>query len=93
MVNITGIKTPKRITKTKIKALSPKKERLKSFQRMQIAPLLSKEQNMLQEMFGGNDNWGTGKNLPKIEGILRNGNGLIKNDDFGDTAKLFGGFR
>ena len=51
----------------------------------------TKEQLMLQEMFGGNDNYGTGRNLPKIEGLLVKGGGLIKSgDNTRETASLFG---
>ena len=76
-----------------VKKVDPSKSRFKSLQKIEVAPQLSKEQDMLQEMFGGNDNWGTGRNLPRNEGILRRGHGLIKNDDYGETASMFGGFR
>ena len=51
---------------------------------------LTNEQNMLNEMFNGNQTFGTGQNLPEINGILRSGHGLIKNDDNMETRKMFG---
>ena len=45
---------------------------------------------MLHEMFGGNPTWGTGEQLPKMNGVLRSGHGLINNDDFGETGDMFG---
>ncbi len=64
--------------------------RLRAAMRFQPAPMLSKEQAMLNEMFDGNDNWGTGQNLPQMNGALRSGHGLINNGDEGDTGSLFG---
>lgn len=56
-----------------------------------IQEIITKEQAFLRGMFGGGEKlFGTGKNLPKIEGILIKGGGLIKNDDFGETAGMFG---
>ena len=56
----------------------------------QPALQLTKEQNMLHEMFGGEPTFGTGENLPKIDGVLNSGHGLIKNDDDGETGSMFG---
>ena len=57
-----------------------------------FAPQISQEQGFLQEMFGGSDTfWGTGKNLPVMNGALTSGNGLINSgDDFSETAGMFG---
>lgn len=52
-------------------------------------PNYSKEQILLQEMFSGNNNYLTGQNLPKINGVLIKGGGLIKNGDRGETRGLF----
>lgn len=51
---------------------------------------LTKEQELINEFFGGERSFGTGKDLPKINGILRSGNGLINNDDDGETGRMFG---
>jgi len=63
---------------------------IESIRRIDPAPMLSQEQSMLQEMFGGNPTWGTGEQLPKMNGALRSGHGLINNDDFGETGSMFG---
>ena len=61
-----------------------------SYPKPQI-PNATQEQKMLQEMFSGNNNWMTGQNLPKIDGVLITGNGLIKNGDRKKvTASFFG---
>jgi len=53
--------------------------------------ILSKEQVMLKEMFQGERNWGTGRNLPKLNQALRHGHGLIKSGDMErETAGMFG---
>jgi len=70
-----------------------KKERNKLGKRLKLpqSPLLTKEQEMLQELFGGSPSWGTGENLPKFQGSLISGEGLIKSGDYeGDTASMFG---
>jgi len=52
---------------------------------------LSHEQNMLHEIFCGKSFWGLPEdNLPKMDGVLTSGGGLIKNGDRGDTKRLFG---
>jgi hypothetical protein len=68
------------------------KSRNKLIGQIQKAPgvLLSPAQRMLNEMFNGNQMWGTGTCLPKVEGTLTSGNGLIKNDDMGETGRMFG---
>jgi hypothetical protein len=76
-----------------MKVIKPKieKTRLVKLLKPQVfAPLLSKEQDMLQEMFGGSPSWGTGESLPKVNGVLISGNGLIKSDDGGETGSMFG---
>ncbi|HDZ60572.1 MAG TPA: hypothetical protein ENH46_02590 [Candidatus Pacearchaeota archaeon] len=78
------------IRKTQILERKEAQRRIKVGRKFQPAPMLSKEQSMLHEMFNGNDNWGTGQNLPKMDGILRSGHGLINNEDEGDTGALFG---
>ncbi len=71
--------------------LSTKLKRIQFLQKpIQPAPQLTKEQNMLHEMFGGEPTFGTGENLPKIDGVLNSGHGLIKNDDYGETGSMFG---
>jgi len=37
---------------------------------LQVGQELSTEQNMMHEMFGSSRSWGTGENLPKINGTL-----------------------
>ncbi len=57
------------------------------------APMLSQEQHMLQEMFGSSQQlWGTGRDLPKMNGALISGGGIIKSGDGGETAAMFGGY-
>lgn len=52
---------------------------------------LSREQNLMQDMFGHkNQMWGTGRNLPVMNGALTTGYGLVNNGDFGSTGRLFG---
>lgn len=58
-----------------------------------ISPMLSKEQMALQEMFGGSERlWGTGRDLPRMNGALISGGGIIKSGDAGETAAMFGGY-
>ena len=58
-----------------------------------ISPMFSKEQSALQEMFGGSERlWGTGRNLPQMNGVLISGEGIIKSGDAGETASMFGGY-
>lgn len=59
-----------------------------SFSRPQLQSY-SKEQALLNEMFSGNNNYLTGNNLPKISGVLITGQGLIKNNNQGQTRRLF----
>ena len=51
---------------------------------------ISNEQRFLQDLFGGNGTLGRGHNLPKVDGVLINGGGLIKNGDQGRTGSMFG---
>lgn len=51
---------------------------------------ISNEQRFLKDMFGGNGTLGRGHNLPKVDGVLINGGGLIKNGDGGSTGSMFG---
>ena len=57
------------------------------------APMLSKQQAILRDMFGsGERNWGTGRNLPVMNRDLFNpmGGGIIKSQDGGRTGGFFG---
>jgi len=68
-----------------------RKDRLAKRLKPRLAPLLTKEQTMLHELFGGSPSWGTGENLPKFQGALISGEGLIKSGDYeGETASIFG---
>lgn len=54
---------------------------------------LSNEQSMLGEMFGGGDRVMFGNeedSLPKIDGILRRGHGIMNSGDYGETGSMFG---
>ena len=59
-----------------------------------MQPSLSYEQKVIQEVMGGgrvNNHWGSGRDLPKMNGDLRTGGGIIKNgDDTNETARMFG---
>ena len=46
--------------------------------------------NLLNEFFGGERSFGTGKDLPQINNVLTTGEGLINNDDQGETGRMFG---
>jgi hypothetical protein len=57
------------------------------------APMLSRQQAILKDMFGGGERqWGTGQNLPVINHDLDNpnGGGIIKSRDGGRTGGFFG---
>lgn len=60
------------------------------FRRFSPYPNYTKEQMVLGELFGGGRTFGTGQNLPKLNRTITSGGGLIKNDDYGDTGRLFG---
>ena len=64
-------------------------KQMKPVQRTQTEAL-SYSQLVLKEMFNGDPTFGTGQNLPKINGTLTSGGGLIKNGDLGETSKIFG---
>ena len=64
--------------------------KVKRFQ--QPAPLLSREQGILRDMFQGEPTFGTGRNLPVVTGRLITGGGIIKSGDRGETAAMFGGY-
>ena len=54
---------------------------------------LTQGQEMLRQLFGHNDEklWGTGNNLPQVDGVLRTGGGLVKNGDITRrTGRMFG---
>jgi hypothetical protein len=52
---------------------------------------LSEGQKMIKAVFSGSSSWGTGQNLPKVEGKLITGGGIIKNGDVTrKTARMFG---
>lgn len=72
------------------KELSKEKKGFKALQSFKPAPTLSREQKMLQEVFGNERTFGTGKNLPEINNALTSGGGLIKNGDEGETGRMFG---
>ena len=62
--------------------------KFKSLLKLNLAPMLSQEQNMLQEIFNGRSFWGLEEDcLPKIEGSLMPDRvrGVR-----GKTAELFG---
>jgi hypothetical protein len=59
-------------------------------QTIQVGENLTKEQRFLNDLFGGNGTLGQGINLPKVRGVLISGNGLINNEDYGDTGSMFG---
>ena len=58
--------------------------------KLQVGQNFSQEQMFMQDMFGSSRTWGTGQNLPQFNGILISGNGLINNEDNGETGGLFG---
>ena len=75
--------------KSKAKKQFEKEE--KQFRRFDPAPLLTTEQSLLQEMFGsGEQTWGTGRDLPKIEGRLTSGYGILNTGSSGETGRMFG---
>jgi len=68
-----------------------KSKRATKLLKLQVAPRLTREQGMLQEMFGGSPSWGTGRNLPKFHRTLMSGYGLVNSgDDEKETASMFG---
>ena len=62
----------------------------KSQPKLQVGQNFSQEQMFMQDMFNSSRTWGTGQNLPQFNGILISGNGLINNEDNGETGGLFG---
>lgn len=51
----------------------------------------SSGQNVLREIFRGEQTFGTGQNLPQMNGALISGGGIIKNGDRERrTARMFG---
>jgi len=78
--------------KLSLKQFGTSKQRFSQLLRQpQIAPMLSKEQEMMQELFGGSPSWGSGEQLPVINNSLNSGHGLINSgDDYRETAGLFG---
>ena len=82
------IKARTKRTKVLSKTLVQKERAIK---RITPAPMLSQEQGMLREMFGGSAPlWGSGQNLPKLHNTLISGGGLVKSGDRGETASMFG---
>lgn len=56
-----------------------------------IAPQITREQEMMQELFGGSPTWGSGNQLPVINNSLNSGHGLINSgDEERETASMFG---
>ncbi len=81
----------KKISKSEIVGTPRFKQRAGFIQKLQPAPALGKEQAMIQEIFNGESTLGDGECLPKVEGILRRGGGIINNgDDYKETASMFG---
>jgi len=73
------------------KGITQREKRIQNIDTRQITQVISKEQGMLQELFGGRRTFGTGQNLPKVEGVLITGNGLLNNGDRERrTGKMFG---
>ena len=62
----------------------------KSQTKFQAGQQLDTEQQFMQDMFNSSRTWGPGQNLPQFNGILISGNGLINNEDNGETGGLFG---
>jgi len=69
-----------------------KKSKIRFIQRIpQPQRLISREQAMLSELVGGGQpTFGTGTCLPKVQGILRRGRGLMNSGDMGETGSMFG---
>jgi len=69
------------------------KSQIKAIQTLRPKESYSKGQQMLNELFSGREEptWGTGNNLPVIDGALRSGGGLMKNgDNERRTGRMFG---
>ena len=65
--------------------------REKSLLKLKPGPMLSAEQSVLHEMFGGSPRlWGTGDSLPVINESLTSGGGLTNVDEEGETGSMFG---
>lgn len=87
-LDIIRLKTERKLA---LKQFGSKQKRFSKLLKFKIAPQLTKEQEMLQELFGSNPSWGTGENLPKFDNVLNSGEGLINSgDDESETAQLFG---
>jgi len=74
------------------KSITPSKDK-PAFNPQRLRPTqdFSPAQRMFQEVLGGGEQtWGSGNNLPKLNRSLTSGNGLINNGDFGETGNLFG---
>lgn len=52
--------------------------------------VISKSQMVLNELFNNKTTFGTGENLPQMNGALTSGYGLINNLDNGKTSRMFG---
>ncbi len=85
--------SPKSKSKSKLSTKLIRKQ-ARFIQKPTIRPVqqvITQEQRFLQGMFGGGERtFGTGQNLPKADGVLIKGKGLINNDDYGETGKMFG---
>ena len=66
--------------------------RQRSLLKLRPAPMLSAEQSVLHEMFGGSPPiWGSGDSLPVLNHSLTSGHGIINSgDDEEETASMFG---
>ena len=79
---------------SKIKDLAKAKIVKARFNPQQIMPVqqtFSREQSMMRELFAGPRTFGTGQNLPQLNGALTSGGGLINNGDiYRETGGMFG---
>jgi len=85
---ITKLNSP---TYKKIIIKLPKQPKVAPAPFVKTQQVLSKEQNMMQQLFAGERTFGTGRNLPDTsEQVLRSGGGLVNNGDTGETGNMFG---
>ena len=61
--------------------------------KLRIGEQLTQEQVFMQELFNSERTFGTGQNLPELNGALISGYGLINNEDYGETSSMFGGWK
>ena len=67
---------------------------IKQVKFIQPGTQLTRQQNYLNELFGNSDNQilvsGTGRNLPRMNGVLITGKGLTNIDEERETGGMFG---